>query len=169
MGQYLIESEPPFHADAAVVLAGDWYGDRILEAAQLVRRGYAPVALISGPVEIYGVNEGELAIQFAVRRGYPREYFHLMASSSFSTREEADYFSHELAIRNVHKLMIVTSDYHTRRAGRFFRARLGPAIEVRMIAVPDRYFSPSAWWHNREGRKVFFYEWSKTVAGLLGM
>jgi hypothetical protein len=38
-----------------------------------------------------------------------------------------------------------------------------------VIAAPDKYFSASNWWHNREGRKTFLVEWEKTVAARLGM
>ncbi len=169
LGQFLVQDQPPFQADAVLVLAGDWNGDRVLKGAELVKQGFAPVALISGPDYIYGINEGEMGIEFAVRKGYPRESFQLLTSSSFSTREEAASLAPALRARGIHKLMIVTNDFHTRRAGRFFRSRLDPDIEVRMIAVPDRFFSPGGWWHNREGEKVFFYEWSKTVAAVLGM
>jgi hypothetical protein len=50
-------------------------GNRILTAGDLVRQGLAPKALISGPSEIYGQFESDLAIPFAVRRGYPASDF----------------------------------------------------------------------------------------------
>jgi uncharacterized SAM-binding protein YcdF (DUF218 family) len=168
LGEFLVKADPPFQAGAVIVLAGDWYGDRVLRGGELVKQGFAPIAFISGPDYLYGVNEGELGVEFAVKQGYPREYFQVMTSSSFSTRDEAAFSAHWLRARNVHKVMIVTNDFHTRRAGKFFRAALGSDVEVRMIAVPDRFFTPNAWWHNREGQKVFFFEWSKTIAEVFG-
>ena len=38
-----------------------------------------------------------------------------------------------------------------------------------MVAAPDEFFSPYGWWHTREGRKVFFLEWSKTLASSVGI
>jgi len=169
LGEFLVKSEEPFHADAVIVLAGDWNGDRVLRGAELVKQGFAPIAFISGPGYVYGINEGELAIEFAMKHGYPREYFEVMPSTSFSTRDEAAFSSSWLRARNVHKLMVVTNDFHTRRASKFFRAALGSDVEFRMIAVPDRFFSPDGWWHNREGQKVFFFEWSKTIAEVFGV
>ncbi len=58
-----------------VVLAGDFSGNRILTAGDLVRRGFAPKALVSGPSGEYGLHETDLAIPFAVRHGYPESYF----------------------------------------------------------------------------------------------
>ncbi len=57
------------------MLAGDGYGHRILRAAELVRQGLAPTVLVSGPEGLYGYYESELAIPFAVERGYPRSWF----------------------------------------------------------------------------------------------
>jgi uncharacterized SAM-binding protein YcdF (DUF218 family) len=62
----------------------------------------------------------------------------------------------------------VTSNFHSARAARIFRAA-GPEFDIRTVAAPDKYFRPESWWRNREGQKLFFMEWSKTFAGLLGM
>jgi uncharacterized SAM-binding protein YcdF (DUF218 family) len=69
---------------------------------------------------------------------------------------------------HVHKIDLVTSNFHTRRAARTFRA-LAPDIEVHVVAAPDQYFTPGGWWKEREGRKTFFMEWAKTVGAWLGM
>jgi hypothetical protein len=38
-----------------------------------------------------------------------------------------------------------------------------------VIAAPDEHFRPDSWWRDREAQKIFYLEWSKTVASLLGM
>jgi uncharacterized SAM-binding protein YcdF (DUF218 family) len=68
----------------------------------------------------------------------------------------------------VHRYLLVTSDYHTGRAGRIFRAR-SAGLEVHVVAAPDEYFDPDAWWRNREARKTFLIEWQKTLATFVGM
>jgi uncharacterized SAM-binding protein YcdF (DUF218 family) len=169
VGQYLVEAQPPEKSDAVLVLAGDHRGQRIQKAAELVRDGYAPVALISGPMEMYGVNEADLAIQFAERHGSPARYFAPVYITAYSTLEEAQAFAPELRKRNIHKLLLVTSTYHTRRAAATFRRVLGSSMEIKSVAAPDPFFRPDSWWHNREGQKTVFYEYSKTVANWLGM
>ncbi len=42
LGGYLVYSEPPQSADIILVLAGDFYGSRVLKAAELAKQGYAP-------------------------------------------------------------------------------------------------------------------------------
>src|SRR5579871_220112 len=78
IGGYLVHEQAPQKADLALVLGGDGSGRRILRAAELVRQGYTPVVLVSGPGGAYGLHECELAIAFAVRAGYPESYFRHM-------------------------------------------------------------------------------------------
>src|ERR1700733_14835099 len=74
-GSYLVRTEAPQKADIVLVLGGDGKGRRILGGAELVREGYAPQVLVSGPGSAYGFHECDLAIQYAVRNGYPESYF----------------------------------------------------------------------------------------------
>jgi len=168
MGGWLVHSGPPFHADVIVALAGDTYGHRILKAAELVKSGFAPKVLVSGPPGFYDLHECELAIPFVVRHGYPAEWFIAVPHNAHSTEEEARALLPELIKLHAHRVIVVTSDYHTRRAGRILSADW-PGIEIRMVAAPDEFFTANGWWHNREGRKIFLLEWTKTLTGLVGM
>lgn len=169
MGEFLVRTDTLAKADAVLVLAGDWNGDRIEKGAELVKQGWAPVVLVSGPLPIYGVNEATLAIDYAVRRGYPRDTFAPLVSKSFSTRDEANFAGPALRERGVHRVLIVTSNFHTGRAGRLFRSRLGAEFDLRVIGARHPNFTPEGWWKDREGQKVFFFEWSKTIATLFGL
>ncbi len=168
LGRLLVRGQGPARADVAVVLAGDYYGNRILRAAELVRQGYVPAVLVSGPHMLYGHYECDLAIPFAVQHGYPAAWFLRAPNEAHSTREEAAAILPDLRRRGAHRILIVTSDYHTARAARIYRAA-APDLEFRMVAASDPYFRADGWWRNREGQKVFFMEWSKTVANALGL
>lgn len=168
LGGFLTKSDPPVPADLIVVLAGDFGGNRILTAGSMVRQGLAPKALVSGAPEIYGLHECDLAIPFAVRRGYPESYFVALPHEARSTMSEADVVIGELRQRHAHRVDIVTSNYHTRRAGKIFRSK-APDLELHVVSAPDPNFSPDGWWKNREGRKIFALEWMKTVGTWLGM
>ena len=162
LGSYLVKAEEPQKADIAVVLAGDFAGNRILKAASLVRDGYAPKAMVSGP-PAYGVYESDLAIPFAVRAGFPETYFLNFKHHARSTMEEAGAITPELRRMGVKRVLLVTSNYHTRRAGRIFKA-VAPDLTFVVVAAGDPDFEPDRWWKNREGRKTFVIEWMKTVA-----
>jgi uncharacterized SAM-binding protein YcdF (DUF218 family) len=167
LGKCLISAEAPTRADIVVVLAGDEYGFRVLKAAELVRDGYAPRVLVSGPVCCYGAYESDLAIAFAVRHGYPAGWFIPLPNQTSSTREEAQCVVQELRRRNIHRFLVVTSNYHTARAARVYR-RLAPPDSFRMVAAPDRYFIADGWWRDRHSQKLFALEWLKTMAYWIG-
>jgi uncharacterized SAM-binding protein YcdF (DUF218 family) len=171
-GEALVRDDGPAKADLVVMLDGDPYGLRILKAGELVRQGYAPAALVSSAASVYGVPVSDLEVPFAVRHGFPAQWFIPFPNPSRSTREEAIGVLAELRRRGVHSFLLVTSDYHTARAARIYRSVEranggGPAF--RTVAAPDEFFRPRAWWKSRESQKTFLLEWCKTLTGPLGM
>jgi uncharacterized SAM-binding protein YcdF (DUF218 family) len=172
LGLALVHDDGPAKADFAVSLGGDYYGQRVEEAAGLVRAGYVPQVLVSGPAIIYGAVERDLAIAFVVHQGFPQEWFWGIPGHALSTREEAHEVLSELRRRNAQSFLLVTSDYHSARAGRTFRAvarEMGYTPRMRTVVAPDHYFQVANWWHSREGRKTIFLEWSKTVGAAIGL
>lgn len=168
LGSALIQSEPPIHAPIAVVLAGDPTGNRIRRAAELVRQGFVPQVLVSGPGPQYGLYESDMAIHYITSLGYPASWFVPLPHHATSTMEEAHVVIARLRQLGVSRADVVTSDYHTRRSARDFRG-LHSGIEFRFVAAPDNNFTASGWWRTREGRKTFLLEWMKTVATWFGV
>ena len=168
IGRFLVRADGPAPSEAALVLAGDFSGRRILKAGELAREGYVPKILVSGPKHHYGLHESELAIPFAVKHGYPSNWFVPILNQSYSTEEEAQVMVAELHRRGIRRFLLVTSDYHTRRAGKIYRSA-APDLQMRVVAAPDEFFQAATWWHNRESRKRVFFEWAKTVATALGL
>lgn len=164
----LVKEDGPARADAIVVLGGDGFGNRILKAGELVKEHYAPLVLVSGPEGFYGQNEAQLAIPYAEQAGYPGSWFVAVPHPYSSTSGEARVIVPELRRRGVRSCLLVTSDYHTRRAGRIFRAA-APEIRFHVVAAPYPNFDPDSWWRSREGLKIVFLEWQKTVASWLGI
>ena len=162
-GNFLVQAGPPQNADIIVVLAGDGFGRRILKAAELVKEGFAPRALVSGPYGMYGNYECDLAIPFAVKAGYPESYFVHLEHRARSTADEARVVVEKLRATGVKRVLLVTSNYHTRRSGRIFH-RAAPDLNIFVVSAPDEFFKPDSWWHDREARKIFLLEWTKTVA-----
>ena len=166
LGAYLDKSETPQSAELAFVLAGDQTGNRILRAGELVREGYVPKAMVSGPYGLYGFNECDLAIPFAEKAGYPRSYFVPFPNFASSTHEESAATVAELRRMGVRRVLLVTSTFHTRRAGNEFRGA-APELTIIVVSAPDPHFTVNGWWHDREGRKTFLVEWIKTIAAWL--
>lgn len=168
LGNALVRNDAPVKADALVVLAGDSTGSRISKGAELIKAGYVPVVLVSGPYNMYGRNEADLSIDLAVSRGYDRSLFEPCYLTALSTEEEARQWAGELRRRGVRTLLLVTSNFHTARARRTFH-NVMPEIDIHVIAAPDKYFQTDAWWKSREGQKTFFFEASKTLAYQVGL
>jgi len=168
LGAYLIQSDAPFPAEIIVVIGGGRTGNRILKAAALAQEGYAPRVLVSGVDDIYGLHESDLEVMFAVRHGYDERLFQKLRVNPDSTAEEARDVAAELHRLGIRKYILVTSDYHTRRAGKMFR-KATPDMEVRVVSAPDPLFHVRDWWRDRQTQKVVLLEWSKTVAAVLGI
>lgn len=172
LGTILVHDDGAGKAEIAVVLAGDYWGNRLFKAAELVRQGYVPLVLVSGPPGFYGVNEADAAIQFAVGKGFPAEWFIPLRHTALSTRDEAVIVLDALKQRNIHSFLLVTSNYHTARARRIYLSaehERGGGPDLRVVASGDRFFTASNWWHNREGRKTVFMEWTKTLTSVFGI
>ena len=167
LGRFLIKAEPPDRAQAAVVLAGDPSGDRIRTAVRLVQAGFVPLIIVSGPCCFYGKNEGDLAVELAVREGARPEWFVVVPMRAHSTREEAVHVRNFLRERGISDILLVTSDHHTRRAGSVYRE--AGDLRFRVVAAPDRKFQADRWWRSREGQKVFLMQWERTIGSWLGL
>ena len=170
-GGYLVEDDGPRKAGAIVVLGGDQYGDRTLKGAELGKENYAPFVLVSGPpglVRYASLDE----IEFAEQHGYPAGFFregHLPGDAA-STRTEAQFLGKMLEKQGVHSILLVTSNFHSKRAAKIWR-EVNPKLAVTVVPSvdPERYFTPETWWKTRPGQKMFLYEWLKTISVMLGV
>ncbi len=164
-GAFLVEDDGPHPADVAVVMGGDEYGDRVLEAAKLASKGYAPYVLISfEPRFTPYCDETKL---YAESKGYPDTLFREFPNNAESTRSEVQDLEGYFQAHGIHTILLVTSNYHTRRAAQMMRKQ-DPRLGIWVEPAPDPYFQPSTWWKTREGQKTFFHEWLKTIATRLG-
>jgi uncharacterized SAM-binding protein YcdF (DUF218 family) len=171
LGRFLVDSQPPQQADLILVLGGDFWGPRVLIGAELARLRYAPIALISGPpyfVQAEGVSrfEGDLAVDFLVQMGYPRELFQVFGHHADSTIGEANALRGELTRRHVKRVLLVTSDYHSHRATIVFTL-FCPGVRFISVPAPDGHYHVAEWWNDDHSRKLFFSEWSKILGSVL--
>lgn len=162
----LVEDDGPAKMQAAVVLGGDYDCARILKAASLAQAGYVAFVVVSGP-EAFGGHESDLTVNYAERHGYRASLFRAYPHHFTSTAAEVKGIGSYLRANGISQIILVTSSYHTHRAARTFRSA-NPGITVRVVAAPDRDFTADGWWMNREGRKTFLLEWTKTIAAWFG-
>jgi len=163
-GRALVEDNGAQQADCILVLGGDEYGNRIVKAAELIREGYAPYALVDGP-RLLVSHESDATIQFAVQNGFPASYFRAvwLPKGVDSTSTEVLYVANSVLKPNhIRKILLVTSNYHTRRAAHFMRKQV-PWLQIVAVPASDPYFGPDNWWKSRNGKKIFLLEWTKTI------
>lgn len=160
----LVEDDGLHQADAAIVLGGDEYGDRILKAAQTVRDGYAPYVLVSFQPRLWFCDQ---SVKYAESKGYPASFFREVPNHTVSTREEAKFLVGYARAHSMHSILLVTSNYHTRRAAYLMRQQ-APSLAIYAVPSNDPFFSANGWWKTREGQKTFVLEWTKTVMAHLG-
>jgi uncharacterized SAM-binding protein YcdF (DUF218 family) len=163
MGDFWIVADPPSQADAIVVLADDNYSaDRAAKAADLYREHYAPLVVASGHMlrPYFGI--GELMKRDLTDRGVPATAIIVYPHQGADTLEEARVLRSLIVQRGWSRLLIVTSNYHTRRARYIWRRTLPSGVNFWMAAAPDRDYDPDHWWETRGGVKTFAHE-------LLGM
>lgn len=167
-GRVLVRDDGPKKADAIVVLGGDDFGTRIMKAARLAQQGYSPYVLVSGPPDLLG-HGSDTTIEFAARNGYARSLFRpvWLPAGANSTRSEASFLGNYLRAHGIKHILLVTSNFHTRRAARLWQKQ-APWVELTVVAAPDPSFTPDGWWKTRMGQKTCFLEWTKTISAWLG-
>jgi len=158
-GGFWIVDESLQASDAIVVLGDDTYrAERASRAAELYRAGWAPHIVASGRWLRPYISIPELMERDLVERGVPREAIVRWASSATNTLQEARAFRVLLRERGWSRVLVVTSNYHTRRSRYIFRKVLGPEVQLRVVAAPDSGYDPRTWWHSRSGLRLFFHE-----------
>jgi len=152
----------PEESDAIVVLAGETNA-RPARALELLRQGMARHVLLDAETRnrIYDMRLIDIAQNYASRlpEASRVSVCPIFGSSTFA---EADDVSRCLQPLGVHRVLIVTSDFHTRRALMIMRRRL-PQYQFSAAGASDPAEFGAAWWTKREWAKVTFDEWSKTI------
>jgi hypothetical protein len=161
-GRWLVINQPK-KADVILVLAGETYM-RPQMALALLRQGYAPKIVMDVPARevIYQWSTPELAERWA--RTLPDgNAISICPIYGLSTKEEAHEAQACLArMGNVHQVLIVTSDFHTRRALSVFQHEISTMQFSVAAAQNDSQFGV-LWWRQREWAKTSLYEWMRLV------
>jgi uncharacterized SAM-binding protein YcdF (DUF218 family) len=141
-------------ADALIILGDDnFYADRATRGAQLFREGKAPVIVASGRRLRPNAGIAELMEHDLVERGVPRDRIVRFAHDADGTLEEAQALTRLVRERKWHSVIVVTSNFHTRRARYIFQRVFPKGVEVRVASAQDGDFDPEHWWEKRKSIK----------------
>lgn len=179
-GRYLQKEDPLQKSDAIFVLGGARV-ERWLEAYDLYREGYAPLIVLSPeraePAETFLRSRGvrfpstpELQEHALLQLGVPASAVWAPAGWVDNTAQEATLVRTAAQARGWKRLIVVTSKYHTRRAGFAFRRSLaGTGTDVVIRASRYDPWNPVGWWHSRADLRNGGSEWVKLVLYRLGL
>jgi len=154
-------------ADALVVLGGR-IETRFPFALELYRQGYAPEILLTDiRPYTFGIPDfdcSERTIAFALRDYFePRAPVTVVPSSSgaqaVSTFDEAGDLLHYSRSKKFTRLIIVSDEFHTRRALYAFRKVFkGSGVRIEAMGAPNAMFNTGDWWRSDTGLKAYFLE-----------
>lgn len=163
--EFLIAEDMPRQADAILVLAGgSETGGRLQRAVDLLNQGLAPLLVLSGVDIAWRTNYADINLAHAKALGVFDDRIVVVRHSSHSTIDEARAVLAALQTASIKRLIVVTSDFHTRRAGIIYR-RQTRSLEMRVsvIAARDFQFDPRHWWTRTRDRKIVLEEYPKLL------
>jgi uncharacterized SAM-binding protein YcdF (DUF218 family) len=179
-GAYLQHEDPLVKADAMFVLAGTRL-ERPLEAVDLFKEGYAPIIVLSPGRPEHGERlvrgrgirfprEADLVRDAMTQLGVPSAA--IVATDGYvdNTAQEANLLRAMVRAHGWRRVIIITSKYHTRRAGFAFRRGLeGTGAQAVIRATRYDPSDPQRWWRLRPDFRFVTSEWQKLIAYRLGL
>ena len=155
----------PQPSDVILVLAGDSNDERYWKAIALLRTGYARQMLIDARADsvAYGRTAPELTEDFIRRTaGDLPGRVGVCPTRGDSTLLELKSAAPCLERVAPHSVILVTSDYHARRALSTARKQL-PRYTWTAAAADSGLLSRHKWWTNRTVAKNVVMEWQKVL------
>ncbi len=160
-GRLLVVDDPQ-PSDVILVLAGETE-HRPARALQLLDQGYGRRVVIDVPADamIFGVSELQFAEKYVA--GLPEAAeVRICPITGLSTREESHDVERCLANETGRRILIVTSEFHTRRALSILRHELPSKTFSVAVARDDAEFG-TRWWTHREWAKTCVGEWERLL------
>lgn len=162
LGNYLVLKSNSSTSDIIVVLGGGSI-QRIRTGVRLYQKGFSPKLLIYKNISLnkflltntISTSTTEEAVRLGVNI---KNIIHV--SSSRTTEDEAKFF-HKIVVRSgLKSAIIVTDNYHTRRASILFRHFVRQHnFRFSFYSPTLERFDPEKWWHKKEDTKVLIYEY----------
>lgn len=159
IGAALIYADPLEKAGLAVALSGD-EGDRISEAAELMRNHYVDGIIITYTDEA----TYDQLISEAGKKDISPDRIYVTYTMVSNTVDEARAVLDLAANRAQDSLIIITDPFHTLRTRIIFRDIFqGSGISIQVRPVPDHWYQADSWWKTAEGVSLTFQEYLKIL------
>jgi len=159
IGESWVIDEPSARADAIIMLSDDnYYADRATRAAELSRQEVAPVVVASGRRLRPNAGLSELMEHDLIERGVPKNKILRFDHNAADTIEEAELLRKLAQEKRWRSVIIVSSNYHTRRVRYIFKKIFPSSIAVSVAGARDAEFDPDHWWEKRRSVILFGHE-----------
>lgn len=160
-GDFLIVDEPR-RSDVILVLAGET-DYRPARALELLSQGYGAKMILDVPANarLYEFTEIELAQKY-IDDLPQKAAISICPIDGLSTKDESKDAERCLQRIGARSVLIVTSDFHTRRSLEVFRREF-PGHEYSVAAARNQQVFGSRWWQHREWAKTFVDEWLRLI------
>lgn len=169
-GRFLIVAESPLsQADVVAVLSGGEI-DRIDEAVQLIRDGYARYLILTdtNTMADNGRRMADYLFSEAASRGLTVPQIDITRHTTSNTREEAAAIRQLMEERGWRSCIVVTDPYHSRRAQIIFNDVFRDSgLSVRVHSVRGHWYTSWRGFFRREGWEAMFQEYLRIFAILL--
>lgn len=163
--------EPPLRSDLIFLLGGDArMAGRAQHAAALYHRGFAPRVVVARsedpPAALLGLYPNDTDVNVGIlREAEVPDSAILMITApggAASTVDEGRLLRWYLRRHPAERVLLVTTEYHTRRARWAIRRGLdGLPVEIRVSGARDSRFYAGNWWRSEEGLLAYFAEYVK--------
>ncbi len=159
VARYLVVEDKLAPSDAVYLLNGD-FNRRPFRASELFRNNLVPRIIIAraedSPSVSLGVtqNTTDLSIQTLEKLGVPENAIVQLrpAGGVKSTYDEARVLRDYVVPAKVHRIIIVTSEFHSRRSYLVFQKVLsGTGVVFTMSPVRDLKYTITNWWRQEDG------------------
>jgi uncharacterized SAM-binding protein YcdF (DUF218 family) len=165
IGEVLVVEDRLEKSDVIIVLGTDSKGDREAWAAKLYENGFAKRIIMCGYEVGWQTSTAEIMKRHAVYLGVPEDA--IILDYGWDNNGTWDNAINSLKIvkkNNFQTVIVVTSNYHTRRSRYAFRKVFRDSnVRILISPCPGGSFSPDEWWKSRRHIKGIFLEYTKLL------
>ena len=179
VGRALVVEDALAPADAVVIMAGG-VPTREVTAAELYRKGWAPLVVLSNDFTPGRVRElialgarrfdyqGEARLVLE-KHGVPPHAIVALPVPVKTTEVELQFVAEAAQARGWRRIILVTSPEHSRRVRLVWRQRAPGSIEGRIALARTDDFLEDGWWRKRRQAEAVLHEYLGLAAIHLGV
>ncbi|RAP34068.1 YdcF family protein [Candidatus Marinamargulisbacteria bacterium SCGC AG-410-N11] len=161
LGNQLVYTTDLAKSDAIVVLSGG-LGNRTKLGIDLYKKGLSSKLILSGGQLFRELAAADLMSEYALELNVKKEDI-VLERQSQSTYENATFTLKKLQQLNIRSIIVVTSNFHTKRSFKIFQKVLkGSDIKIQITGSEDN-IDYDQWWKDYESSQKILTECFKSI------